>query len=245
MHRAIVFLLALLLSFPALGDVVIKSGVSSDQVTVEPTAKAIRVTPYDSSGQELFKHADGNYMVPIEVRHTGAAAANTVWFNLRGPPSKTAYIKRIFGNMCFDGTALPASGTMRIGFIRGTGAASPTGGAALAAIQKDSTDVAATITEARIVLAGTALTTTGIVYDANPFYVHGLAAMASQFAPLAAGTAGDSGNCVPFDLKFCETYQPVDDCIAIRTNEHLAIRQQTVAAIIGLTINGMIEWSER
>lgn len=243
MYRAIGFLLALLLSFPALGDVVIKSGVSSDQVTVEPTAKAIRVTPYDSSGQELFKHADGNYMVPLEVRHTGAAAANTVWFNLRGPPSKTAYIKRIYGQMCFDGTALAASGTMRIGFIRGTGAASPTGGATLLAIRKDSTDVASTITEARIVLAGTALTTTGITYDANPFAVIGLPAMSVQVA--APATSGDSGNCQPFDLKFCEPYQPVDDCIAIRTNEHLAIRQQTVAAIIGLTINGMIEWSER
>lgn len=243
MYRALGFLLSLLLAFPALGDVVVKSGATSDQLTVDPTSKAIRATLYDSTGQELLKHPDGTYMLPLEVRHTSAAAANTVFFNLRGPPTKTAYVKRIYGQTCFDGTALAASGTMRLGWIRGTGAASPTGGAALTAIQKDTTDPTATITEARIVLAGTALTTTGITYDANPFYVVGLPAMSVQVA--APATSGDSGNCEPFDLRFCEPYQPIDDCMAIRANEHLALRTQTVAAIIGLTVMGTIEWAER
>lgn len=242
MYRAIGFLLSLLLAFPALGDVVLKSGATADQATVDPTSKALRESAYDTSGRALVPPA-ATYLLPIEVRHTSAAAASTVFFNLRGPPTKVAYIKRIYGNVCFDGTALAASGTMRIGMIRGTGAASPTGGATVTAIQKDTTSATSTITEARIVLAGTALTTTGITYDANPFYVIGLPAMSVQVA--APATSGDSGHCEDFDIRFCEPYQPIDDCMAIRANEHLAIRTQTVAAIIGLAINGSIEWSER
>lgn len=242
MYRALGFLLAILLACPALGDVVVKSGASADQLTIDATSKAARGSAYDTSGRALAPPA-ATYLLPLEVRHTSAAAANVVWFNLRGPPTKTAYIKRIFGNICFDGTALAASGTMRIGMIRGTGAASPTGGALVTAIQKDTASATSTITEARIVLAGTALTTTGITYDANPFYVIGLPAMSVQVA--APATSGDSGHCEDFDLRFCEPYQPIDDCLAIRANEHLAMRQQTVAAIIGLTVHGAIEWSER
>ena len=243
MYRALGFLLALLLAFPALGDVVVKSGATSDQLTVDATSKAARVAgPYDSSARELYTPIS-TYMVPIEIRHTAATAAGVKWFDLAGPPSKTAYVKRIYGQVCFDGVGLAATGTMRIGLYRGTGAATATGGTAIVPIKKNSAFATSTVADVRSVLAGTTLTTTGITYDTVPFYVVGLPGMAVQVA--APATSGDSGGCVPVDLQFCQPYQPIDDCLLIKTNEHLAMGQQTVAAVIGLTFMGFMEWGER
>ena len=73
--RAVLAALVLCLSTQALADVVIKSGASADQATVGATSKGMYVEPKDATGRSLFPVQTGSYIAPIEVRHTGAAAA--------------------------------------------------------------------------------------------------------------------------------------------------------------------------
>ena len=181
---------------------------------------------YDLNNRPLLPVVAGSYAAPIEQRHTAAdAAGSTVW-DLRGPTSLKAYIRAIHGIIVFDGTATAAT-TMRFGFYRGAGAASPTGGTSLTPEKKTSTMPASTVAA----LQGNGiLTTTGIAYDANAFAVVGLA-------------ASPTGGSVRFNMRF-EQAQELDSAFSFAANEHFAIRLNT-AAIIGLGLYGYCEWDER
>lgn len=220
----------------------IQSGASADQLTIDPTSKAARVTLYDSTGRELFAKQTGAYMARIETRHTSAAAAGQTVWNFRGPPTLKAYIRSIRGCVAFDGTGLAASGTMRFGLYRGTGSVDPTGGAATAAIKKNTAFGAATAASIRFDITGAGLTTTSITYDTDPFHVFGMPAMQVQVA--APTTSASAGGILPFSLVFHRAGDPDSDLV-IGANEHFAIRLQTVAAIIGFGIYGSVEWDER
>lgn len=220
---------------------VIESGATSDILTIDPTSKAARVTLYDSLGRELIPVPTGEYMSYIETRHTGAAAAGSTIWNFRGPPTSKAYIRKISGAIGFDGTALTTSGTLRYGFYLGTGAASPTGGTARTAIKKSSTFGAATAVDIRNDLTGAGLTTAGITYATDPFRVIGLPVFSILTATVA--TNSSSGTYIPFEMNFSNAGER-DSRLIIASAEHVAIRVQTVAAIIGLTCMGWIEWAE-
>ena len=224
----------------------IQSGATADLLTVDPTSKAARVTLYDSTGRELFPVVTGSYVTKLECRCTGAPAAGVTIFNFRGPPTLKAYIRNIRGRICFDGTALAASGTLRLGLYRGTGAASATGGTALTLgagiIKKNSSMGTPTVTDVRFDLTGAGLTTTSITYDTDSFNVIGLPVVSVQVA--APATSASQGPVSTFDIDFHVGGEPDSD-IVIAANEHLALRIQTVAGIIGFGINGSIEWDER
>jgi len=220
----------------------IQSGATSDLLTIDPTSKAARVTLYDSTGRELFPKQTGSYMARIETRHTSAAAAGVTTWNFRGPTTLKAYIRSIRGCVAFDGTGLAASGTMRYGLYRGTGAASPTGGAATAAIKKNTTFGASTATSIRFDVTGVGLTTASITYDTDPFYVIGMPAMQVQVA--APATSASAGGIVPFNVVFHRAGDPDSDLV-IGADEHFALRLQTVSSIIGFGIYGSVEWDER
>jgi hypothetical protein len=222
---------------------VIKSGVDATLLTVDPTSKAARVTQYDSTARELYPKPTGSYITKIETRCTGAPAAGQTIWNMRGPPTLKAYIRNIRGTICFDGTALAASGTLRLGLYRGTSAAvSPTGGTANTISKKDSTMGASTVADCRFDLTGAGLTTTGITYEADAFHVISLPVISLQVA--APATSASAGAVAVFDLDFHTSGEPSSD-VVIAASEHLAIRIQTVAGIIGFGIGGSVSWDER
>ncbi len=223
-------------------SVSIISGASSDLLTIDPSSKATRATLYDSLGREIQPPQSGSYITPFEVRCTSASAAGVTVFNFRGPTSLRAFIRGIRGRVTFDGTALAASGTLRFGFYRGVGASVPTGGTAQIPTKKDSTDPTSTVQDVRVDLTGAGLTTTGITYETTPFHVVGLPIIALQVTvPTTSATVGAAAD---FDLDF-HTFGDRDCDFIIGTNEHLAIRIQTVAGIIGLGLTGSMEWDER
>jgi hypothetical protein len=225
----------------------IRSWNTTDKLTIDPTSKAARVTLYDKIGRELLPPPTGAYIAKIEVNHTSAAAANTTQFNLRGPAFSTglkAYIRNIRGQLHFHGTALAASGTLRYGLYRGYGPVSPSGGTAIAAAnltKKKSSYANSSVTDYRSDLTGVGLTTTGITYDADPIHVFSLPVVTLGVA--APGTSGSHGASIVYDFDMHSGGDFTD--IVIGHDQHLAIRIQTVAAIVGFGITGSISWDER
>lgn len=219
----------------------IESGTDNTILTVDTTSKAARVTLYDSAGREMIPAPTGEYRSYLETRHTGAAAAGVTIWNFRGPPSTKAYIRRIWGHMGFDGTAATTSGTLRYGIYLGTGAASASGGTARLKQKKLSTYAASTVVDVRQDLTGAGLTTTSITYAADPIAVIGLPVVSIITATVATNTT--SGAVRPFEINFSNAGER-DSRLVIAADEHLAIRVQTVAAIIGLTLMGFVEWAE-
>ena len=71
----------------------IKSGASSDQLTIDPTSKAARVTLYDSDGQYNGERA--TYRASTIVPLVAAVTVNVPFFNIIGSASKTVTVKRI------------------------------------------------------------------------------------------------------------------------------------------------------
>jgi hypothetical protein len=167
----------------------------------------------------------GTYTAPIEFRHTAADVAGTVIWNLRGSAAD-AGIKSIRGVVCFDGTPAAAT-TLRYGFYRGTGAASPTGGTAIVPQKKLSTYPASALVD----LQQGVLTTTGITYANNA-----LAVIALQVA---------SNGQVGFNFEFKYDVNDVNSDYVFGPDEHLGILVETHAAIVGLGVYGMVEWDER
>lgn len=224
----------------------IESGASADLLTIDPTSKAGRVTLYDSSGREIYKASTGAYILGFQTRHTTAAAAGVTVLNVKGPPTKKARIERIAGIIGFDGTALAASGTLRYGLYRGSGAPVTTAGGSRVAPdpaegKKRSTYPSWSLAEFAYDLNGTGLTTTGITYETQPLHIITVPVVSTQVA--AATTSNATGCYVPFDLNL-DRHGGLDEAIELAANEHLALRLVTVAAIIGLSIAGSIEWSE-
>lgn len=189
-----------------------------------------KVALYDASGRAINYVATGEYIAPVEVRQTSTAAAGQTVWNLRGPTALKAYIKRLFLTVVFDGTAAAAT-TLRYGVYRGSGAASPTGGTALTPEKKLSTFATSTTSDVRQDTTGVGLTTTSIAYDAIPCSVLAI--------PVSVTSTAQT-----YDLRF-DTPEQLDAPVVIAANEHIAIRLQTVAAVIGLGIFGHVEWVER
>jgi hypothetical protein len=218
---------------------VIQSGTNSNLMEVNGGLGA-QVTLYDDAGNPLILTPDGSYMQSFEVRHTGAPAAGTTVFNMRGPSTKTARIRRISGFVSFTGITV-ASTLLRYGFYRGSGAASPTGGTAKTSStgkKRGATNWAAQ--DIRCDLVGAGLTTTSITYEADPLYVVGVGLHTVLGAPATFIVTAPQ---VAFNIDLSDApdrYRQFD----LTTSDHFAIRVQTVAAIIGLGICGGIEWDE-
>jgi hypothetical protein len=72
---------------------IIKSGASSDQLTVDATSKAARITIYDSLGREMTnrKIYNASTIIPLV---TAVTANRTIW-NIIGSATKTVVLRKI------------------------------------------------------------------------------------------------------------------------------------------------------
>lgn len=202
---------------------VIKSGATADELTIDPTSKAARITLYDSAGNELHKEPNGSYLLRIpNARLTAAIAANSAIWTVRNGSSRTMRIKRISVSAKFDGTA--AATTAQFQLQRFT-TATPSGGTALTAVKKRTALGSSTIADARFNYAA-ALTVTGVVFE-EAFFEWGVQRQVSAVSnhDLLAGL---------------ETQEAL---IELAPNEGLAIRLGVVA-VIGDALGGYVEWDE-
>lgn len=72
---------------------IIKSGASSDQMTVDPTSKAARVTLYNPDGTPNAEKA--TYRASTIIPLVAAVTVNVPFFNIIGSASKKVTVKRI------------------------------------------------------------------------------------------------------------------------------------------------------
>jgi hypothetical protein len=203
----------------------IQSGVTADLLTIDPTSKAARVTPYDSSANEQAPFPTGAYSLPVNIRQTAASAANSTVWTMRNGASKKMFFRRILLEILFDGTA-SAGNTLKYMLARFT-AATPTGGTSLTPVKMQTTFAASTLADARFLDTG--LTTTGITFE-------------TEWATLAI-PASVTAQSLFFNLPFIGSNEAKEPFV-LNPNEGLAIRLQN-AAIIGLGIVGSIHWDER
>lgn len=189
-----------------------------------------KVALYDASGRAISYVATGEYTAGIEVRQTSAAAAGVTVFNMRGPTSLKAYIKRLYLVTVFDGTAASAT-TLRYGIYYGSGAVTPTLGATITPTKKSQSLATSTMQDIRSDITGVGLTTTGITYGTSP---------AAVLVVPASITASHE----IYDIRFDQPGE-LDSPFILGSADHLAIRLETVAAVIGLGIYGWVEWVER
>lgn len=203
----------------------IQSGVTADLLTIDPTSKAARVTPYDSSANEYSPFPTGAYALPVNIRQTAATVANSTVWTMRNGASKKMFLRRILLQILFDGTAAAAT-TLKYMLARFS-AATPTGGTALTAVKMQSTFPATTLADARFLDTG--LTTTGITFE-------------TEWATLAIPASVTNG-VVHVPIPFIGSNEAKEPFV-LAPNEGLAIRLQN-AAVIGQGISGSIHWDER
>lgn len=182
----------------------------------------------------------GGYIAMVEVRQTAATAAGSKVWTMRGPSTGFAWIRRIRLRIGFDGVS-PATGvSMRYGLFLGTGAATASGGASLSSSARSRGYQTSRLQDVRWVLAGTALTTTGITYDTNPFHVLQLPTASEHVADPATGSASlVHGETLDFG-----GFRIQSEAIRLGPNDHLTIGLHTNDAIVGQTLCGSVDWDE-
>ena len=75
---------------------IIKSGATSDTLTIDPTSKAARVTLYDSRGNSLGQKA--SYAASTAIKGT-VLTGTGVWFAIYGSATKTVRVQRILATV--------------------------------------------------------------------------------------------------------------------------------------------------
>lgn len=117
---------------------VIKSGATSDNMTVDPTSKAARVTLYNPDGTTNSEKT--TYRASTIIPLVAAVTVNVPFFNIIGSASKTVKVRKI----TVSGMTLTAVGYFAINVEKLSTAS--TGGTSTtpAAVPLDSADAAAT-----------------------------------------------------------------------------------------------------
>lgn len=72
---------------------IIKSGASSDNLTVDATSKAARITPYDNLGN--YRGVKRTYRAASMVPFVPAVTADRAWFVIGGSASTVVTVKRV------------------------------------------------------------------------------------------------------------------------------------------------------
>lgn len=91
---------------------VIKSGATSDQLTIDPTSKAGRVTLYDSLGN--YRGVKATYRAASTVPYVPAVTADRAIFVIGGSASKVVTVK----NVIVTGSTLTAVAYIAINAVR-------------------------------------------------------------------------------------------------------------------------------
>jgi len=209
----------------------IKSGASTDQLTIDPTSKAARVTLYDAQGNLMAPRSDNDRgILNVLVRQSAATGAGAaVWALRNATAGKVLYITRIWWMLAFDGTA--AATFMRYEWIKGTGCTAMTGGVAVTPLLKR-TSVTNPDVDARVLDTG--LTQTGITQGAAFF-----TCTFPRWLPAAALSTSDAGPVSPF----FEMVFPDSAPIELAQNEVLSLRNgPTNASVVGDTVLGGVDF---
>jgi hypothetical protein len=203
----------------------IKSGASTDLLTIDPTSKAARVTLYDAAGTAINKASIFDGAVAVSVRQSAATAATAVVWGLHNPSATVnLYVQKIDLRCFFDGTA--AATLMKYEIIKATSVSAFSAGSTVTAVKKRTS--LTTIAVPRVLDTG--LTTTGI-------------ANIQVLGNLVMGRVTQTAtNYQQANLLFDFT-SVVSAPIQLVQNEILAIRQ-TVTSVVGDNIVGSVEWIE-
>lgn len=212
---------------------VIKSGASSDQLTIDAVAKAARVTLYESDGSLEHQIPLGSYFSDFYLRCgvITAGAGVAVWA-MRNGSSRTVRLQNLILAGGFTGTA---AATESVFTVKRFSTATPTGGVAITPNKKDTTMSASAITDMRDIRgtdnATAGLTTAGVVFEPAPF-IQSLVVPhqnVSVFLPLREfGIAG----------------KKLKDDLVLNANEGLAVVLEAGNTVAGAFIQGLVEWRE-
>ena len=182
------------------------------------------VTLYDSAGTEVHAPPTGSYFAPVNIRQTGTtAAATTVWY-LNAAGSLSLYIRRIVLGVHFDGTA--AAALQRYDVMR-YGTAVCSAGTAITVVLKSSGGAATTATAG---FADTGVTTTNVAFET---------ALTTMGVPISV-----TGKSAIYKYDFTTPGQKYGELV-IANGKGLAIQLSTVAAVVGQSVTGYVEWDEK
>lgn len=134
---------------------VIKSGATTDQLTVDPTSKAARTTPYDQAGNCLARV--NSYVAAIAP--TASAAGTGVLFNIKGSATKTVKVYRIRINATVASAVIIATMLLAKRTVAGSGGTA----SAITPLALDSSNAAATATANLFTALATAGTGGGVL----------------------------------------------------------------------------------
>ena len=153
---------------------IIKSGASTDELTVDPTSKAARVTIYGNDG--IYAGEKRTYRASTIIPLVAAVTVNVPFFNIIGSATTTVRVKRIR----VSGMTLTAVGYFTINCEKLSTAS--TGGTSTtpAAVVLDSTDAAATAVVRAYTVAPTKGSLVGTVASWRALWQSTTAAAAGQ-----------------------------------------------------------------
>ncbi len=202
---------------------IIKSGASSDQLTVDATSKAARTTKYDSAGREQSLNKIATYSVGIPAFTPPATPTDLI--TITGSGTKTVRVQSIT-----LGTVQTTAGINRVYTLKRSTA--NTGGTSTTPTitPHDSTNASATAVVA--------------YYTANPTpgtLVGNLAVVNVNSPILATGIAGPVNQMSPIGTVVDLLAQPV---VLRGTAEVLAINFNGAALPAGLSVTGSVTWTE-
>lgn len=201
---------------------IIKSGATSDQLTIDPTSKAARVTLYNSDGTYGGERATyrASTLVPLIV----AVTADRAFFTLLGSASKTVVVKKIR----VSGMTLTAVGYFAINVIRNSTATTGGTSTTLVNVQMDTTQSAPTA----VAKAYTAVPTDGTL----------VGTIASWRALWQATVAAAAGQTWDHTFTFGDTTE-TGGIVLRGVNQELAMRFPVALGSAG-TLAIDIEWTE-
>lgn len=200
----------------------IQSGATADELTVDPTSKAARVTLYDAAGNPINPQKPTKFFLPITIDVSVIQAANSYIWAIRNGATKKMIIDYLLLNLGFRGTAAATSQVFELVRFSGANMAGGTGYTLGSSIsRKTSTGVNSTVQDARFSGAA-ALTVSGVVFEPQSMSAVGV-------------SRSVSGQQVAVDLNKLD--------IELLPNEGLAIRA-TAATVVGDTVQGHIHWTE-
>lgn len=202
---------------------VIKSGVTSDQLTIDTTSKAARVTLYDSDGN--YRGTKRTYRASTIIPLVCAVTADRAIFVISGSASQTIIVKRIR----VSGATLTAVAYLTVNAVKYSSATSGGTSTTLVNVPLDSNNAAATA----VVKAYTAVPTDGTL----------VGVLASWRSLWQATTAAAAGSPVSHEYYFGDI--PESHGIVLRgTAQEVALRFPVVAASAP-TMAIDVEWTEQ
>lgn len=167
------------------------------------------------------------YMLPVFVRHTTAAAANSLVWAMRNLGTRSLYLTRVSLVASFSGTA--AASHSRAALLRFR-SATPTGGTAMTVVKMNTADGASAVTDARFLDTG--LTVTGVTFDTS------FLDLSCQRQVSASGVYSWS------DADRLDGLRATRGKMIIAPNDGLGLRLVN-AAVIGDCYAGGIAWVEQ